>query len=94
MAYHDWKDFYIFSNELDSFLKKLFSVTIDFIICGDININFLINSDRKRQLETLLKTYHSTSVVNFPTHTQQNSASALDNFLLILLCLVSTPQLL
>jgi hypothetical protein len=49
------------------------------IICGDININFLVHSDRKSQLVALLKTYNLTSVVNFPTRIQQNSAAAIDN---------------
>jgi exonuclease III len=72
-------NFDIFISNLDSILKKLFTVTVDFIICGDININFLVDSDRKSQLEALLKTYNLTSVVNFPTRIQQNSATAIDN---------------
>jgi hypothetical protein len=66
-------------NKLDLILKKLFSVTVDFIICDGININFLADSDRKGQLEALLKTYNLTSVFNFHTHIQQNSTSAIDN---------------
>jgi hypothetical protein len=65
---------------------------MDFIICGDININFLVDSDRKRhinflvdsdrkrQLEALLLTYNLTSVVNFPTRIQHESATAIDSF--------------
>jgi len=33
----------------------------------------------KSQLGALLKTYNLTSVVNFPTRTQKNSATAIDN---------------
>jgi hypothetical protein len=69
-----------FINKLDTILKKLFKATIDFIICGDININFLVDRDRKRQLEALFNTYNLTSTVNFPTRTQHNSATAIDNF--------------
>jgi hypothetical protein len=43
------------------------------------NINVLVDRDRRRQLDALLKTYNLKSVVNFPTHIQQNSASATDN---------------
>jgi hypothetical protein len=39
----------------------------------------LVDSDRKSRLEALLKTYNLTSVVNFPTHLQQSSATAIDN---------------
>jgi hypothetical protein len=49
------------------------------IMCGDINIDYLIDSDRKSRLDALLKTYNLTSVVNFPTRIQQNSATAIDN---------------
>jgi len=41
------------------------------MICGDINIDNLVDNDRNHQLEALLKTYNLTSVVNFPTHTQK-----------------------
>jgi hypothetical protein len=57
----------------------LYTSTIEYIIRGDININYLVDSDRTSQLKALLKTYKITSVVNFPTHTQQNSATAIDN---------------
>jgi hypothetical protein len=52
---------------------------IEYIICGDINIDYLVDSDRKIQLEALFKTYNLTSVVNFPTRIQQYSATAFDN---------------
>jgi len=65
--------------KLDAILKKLFSSTLDIIICGDININYLTDNARKRKLEALLKTYHLTSIVNFPTRTQKKSATAIDN---------------
>jgi len=48
-------------------------------LCGDINIDYLDDSDRKAQLEALLKTYYLTSVINFPTRTHKLSATAIDN---------------
>jgi hypothetical protein len=36
-----------FITKLDAILQKLFIVTVDFIICDDININYLVDSDRK-----------------------------------------------
>ena len=53
--------------------------TIEYIICGDINIDYLVDSDRKSQLEALLKTYNLISVVNLQTRTQKNSATAIGN---------------
>ena len=68
-----------FITKLDTILEKLFSSTLDVIICGDININYLTDNARKRELEALLKTYNLTSIINFPTRTQQKSATAIDN---------------
>jgi len=65
--------------KLDVILRHLYIATTKFIICRDINIDYLANSDRKRQLEALLKTYNLSSVVNFPTHIQKHSATAIDN---------------
>ena len=72
-------NFDFFITKLDVILRQLYTVIIEFIICGDTNIDYLAYSDRKRQLEALLKTYNLTSVVNFPTHTQKHSAMAIDN---------------
>jgi hypothetical protein len=57
----------------------LYTSTIEYIICGDTNIDYSFDSDRKSQKEALFKTYNLTSVVNFPTRTQQYSAKAIDN---------------
>jgi len=57
----------------------LYTVTTEYIICGDINIDYLVDSDIKSRLEALLKTYSLTSVVNFPASTQKHSATAIDN---------------
>jgi hypothetical protein len=56
----------------------LYTVTTDYIICGDINIDYLVDSDRKSWLEALLKTYNLKSAVNFPTRSQKYSATAID----------------
>jgi len=72
-------NFDLFITKLDRILRKLFAFTIEYIICGDINIDYLVDSDRKIQLEALLKTYNLTSVVNFPTSAQKNSTTAIDN---------------
>jgi hypothetical protein len=62
-------NFDLFINKLDVILRKLYITTLEYIICGDINIDYLVDSERKSQLEDMLKTYNVTSVVNFPTHT-------------------------
>jgi len=56
-------NFDMFFTKLDNILKYLFTPTLDLIIVGDININYLVDSTRKSQLEALLKTYNLTSIV-------------------------------
>jgi hypothetical protein len=51
-------------------------------ICGDINIDYLVESDRKKQLDNLLLTYNITSIITFPTRLQKTSATATDNMFL------------
>jgi len=71
-------NFDLFITKLDTILRKLYIVTNEYIICGDTNIDYLVDSDNW-QLEALLKTYNLTSVVNFPTRTQKNSSTGIDN---------------
>ena len=35
-------------------LRKLYTSTLEYIICGDIHINYLNESEKKNQLEALL----------------------------------------
>jgi len=72
-------NFDLFITKLDIIPRKFYTSTIEYIIFGDINIDYLVDSDRKSQLEALCKSYNLTSVVNFPTRTQKNSATAIDN---------------
>jgi len=72
-------NFDLFLSKSDVVLRNLYTATQDYIVCGDINIDDLIDSDRKGRLDALLKTYNLTSVVNFPTWIQKNSTTAIDN---------------
>jgi hypothetical protein len=59
-------------------LQSLFPTKIDLIICGDININYLTDSDRVRQLKTLLNSYKLFSTVTFHTGIGKDYISAID----------------
>jgi hypothetical protein len=37
----------LFINELDLILRKLYNPTLEYIICGDINIDYLTNNGKK-----------------------------------------------
>ena len=78
-------NFNLFISKLDTILRKLYTVTTEYIICGDINIDYLVGSDRKSRLEALLKTYNLTRVVNFPSRTHKHSAMAIDNIFIDIL---------
>jgi hypothetical protein len=40
-------NFDIFINKLDVIFRKLHTTILEYIICGDINIDYLVDSDRK-----------------------------------------------
>ena len=54
-------------------------IKTEFIICDDININYLGYNKKKKQLDYLLGTYNLISTVYFPTRTANNSATLIDN---------------
>jgi hypothetical protein len=63
---------------LENILSVLYSREIDFVICGDINVNYPIDSNKKN-LDSLLSSYDLCSTVNFPTRVRSNSGSVIDN---------------
>jgi hypothetical protein len=60
-------------------LKYLYNPKSEFLICGDINIDYLNEGNRKKQMNTLLTTYNLKHTVNFATRTQNDSSTAIDN---------------
>jgi hypothetical protein len=75
-------NFNLFLNGLDGIIKTLYKVDLNLIICGDINIDYLTDSDKKRQLDAVLLTYNLSAIVQFPTRSQTHSSSAIDNILI------------
>jgi len=49
------------------------------MICGDININYLENCNKRQQLDALLQTYNLIGTVPFPTRKSKASTTAIDN---------------
>jgi exonuclease III len=72
-------NFGTFIHLLESLLNKLYTNSINVIICGDININYLQASNYKTKLDSLLATYNLHSAVNFPTRITKHSSTAIDN---------------
>jgi hypothetical protein len=77
-------NFNLFVNELDLIFRNLYNPTLEYIICGDINIDYLTNNG-KNQLEALLLTYNLTSTGNFSTRCKKNHLLLLTIFSLILI---------
>jgi exonuclease III len=50
-------DFNQFLKRLDTTLKYLYNPKSEILICGDININYLNESNQKKQMNSLLITY-------------------------------------
>ena len=69
----------IFLKNLELVLQKLFLIKFTFIICGDININYLVDSYKKKQLDSILYSFNLCSIVNFPTRIGPSSLSTIDN---------------
>jgi hypothetical protein len=72
-------NFLYFLNNLETILNIIYESSIEIIICGDININYLNDSTHKRLLDSLLASYCLNSTVQFPTRIHNNSLSAIDN---------------
>ena len=78
-------DFNFFLNQLDYSIKSIYKTNLNLIICGDININYLLEYDMKKQLDSMLQTYNLTAVVHFPTRVQDRSCTMIDNIFLDIL---------
>jgi hypothetical protein len=52
---------------------------MEFIVCGDMNTDYLIDSYNKKQLDTTLLSYSLTNTAQFPTRIQNNSKTVIDN---------------
>jgi len=75
-------NFIHFLSSLDSILNLLYNNSLNFIICGVFNINYLENSNGKFQLDSLLAFYNLQSVVDFPTRITNSSHTTIDNIFL------------
>jgi hypothetical protein len=72
-------DFNQFIKRLDLTLKNLYKPPYKFTLCGDFNINYLLDSCRKNQLTLLLDTYNLSHKSCFHTRFLGGKWSTLDN---------------
>jgi hypothetical protein len=71
-------NFNLIVTKLDTVLRNLYTSTLEYIICTDINLNGLIDSERKSQLEALLQTYNLTRTLNIGLKVYNNLLSHSD----------------
>jgi len=72
-------DFTKFLKQLDLILQKLYNNKYNITICGEVNVNYLRNNNRRSQLDAVLHSYNLTGIVEFPTRFGLNSQTAIDN---------------
>ena len=72
-------NFALFLNKLEMILNLLHKNKTQLIICGDFNINYLVENNKETLLDSLLACHNLTNTVHFPTRIQNNSATAIDN---------------
>lgn len=53
--------------------------SIKFVILGDLNVNFLTDSNLNLQITLLLQSHIVFHTIDFPTRTNKNFSSAIDN---------------
>jgi hypothetical protein len=71
-----------FIEQFDCTLSYLVSNKMQTIICGDTNINYFDENQKRMQLQSLLDTYNQAQTIDFPTRIGPNSALLIDNFFL------------
>jgi endonuclease/exonuclease/phosphatase family metal-dependent hydrolase len=72
-------DYDYFLKQLDIILNSLHNPKMEFILCGDLNINYIGTNNKKTQLDNLLSTYNLTGTAHFPTRITNTSISTIDN---------------
>jgi hypothetical protein len=72
-------DFTNFLERLDLILQKLYNKKYNIVMCGDVNLNYLIDSNQRSQVDAVLHSYNLVGIVEFPTRYGLISQTAIDN---------------
>jgi hypothetical protein len=68
-----------FLDNLEAALNQIHNNTVDTILGGDFNINYLNDNQNKQALNSLLTCYSLYTVIDFPTIIQNNPETIIDN---------------
>ena len=73
------RDLEYFFDQLEIIFNSLQNPKIKFILCGDLNINFIRSSHNKTQLDNLLNMHNLKQTISFPTRITTTTATTIDN---------------
>jgi hypothetical protein len=76
-------NFDLFLKTLDSIIESLYKADLKLIICGDINIDYLTDNARKKQLDSMLLSYNLAATVHSPLEYKNNPVGLLITYSLI-----------
>lgn len=71
-----------FLTQLDTKLQSLYTLKLNLVICGDINVNYCNDNDKRNKFVVLLNSYNLVSKTDFRTRICNDSSSAIDNILI------------
>jgi hypothetical protein len=69
-----------FLNQSNLILQKHYSNKYNIVICGNVNVNYLIDNNNRSQLDAVLHSYNLAGIFKFPTRFGLNSHTAMDRF--------------
>jgi hypothetical protein len=72
-------DFQLFLNRMDVTIKCFSKSNLILIRCGDMNVNYCIDTDSTRQLGSVLNSYNLFNTIHFPTSNQNGSNTETNN---------------
>jgi hypothetical protein len=75
-------NFDTFIMKLEVILNILFQNQFNLVICGDFNVNFMINNIKKYKITSFLGSDNLDYIVDFPTRINTYSALTIDNIFL------------
>jgi hypothetical protein len=71
-----------FLTHMELILHALSKHKGNIIVCGDFNVNYLVDSHKRGQLDDLFCSCTLSTIITFPTRIGPNSATAIDNIFL------------
>ena len=60
-------------------MQRLYNNKYTIVICGDVNVNYLIDNDRRSQLDAVLHSYNLVGIVEFRNRYGLISQTAIDS---------------